>query len=506
MKSKYVDVVAIIQVLGGIYTNPQIFDNTDKYHLLEDDFPEAFHKIIFDTVANLHMLGAKQITPSAVEDYLEQRPKQLAIFKANKGIEYLQELSDKSLLSTFDYYYSRMKKFTLLRMYDSYGIDVKWLYDPDNILDVKKKQQQEDWLDNIAIEKIADTIDERIERIRSTYADNGSGESVQAGEGVLELLDSLRENPEIGYPLFGPLINTILRGARFGKFYLRSAATGVGKTRSMIADACSIACDTRYDSKEEKWINIGKSQPVAFIATEQDLSEVQTMMIAFLADVNEEHILNGEYYAGEWERVVRAGNILKASPLYVEQLPDFSLQDIENTIKRNMREHDVRYIFLDYIHTSMKILEEITRRSGGVRLREDNVLFMMAIRLKDICVENDVFILSATQLNGDYTDTDNYDQNLLRGAKAIADKVDAGMIMLETTSKDIEALKTVINSGFEVPTIKISIYKNRRGRWKNIWLWCKEDRGTCKITPIFATKMNYELVEIPDTKINFKVA
>ena len=389
-------------------------------------------------------------------------------------------------------------------MYDNYGIDVKWLYDPDNILDLKKKQEQENWLDNIELQKIADVIDEKIERIRLTYADNGSGESVQAGEGVLELLESLKENPEVGYPLYGAYVNSIFRGARLGKFYLRSAATGVGKTRSMIADACTIACDKRYDSKEGKWIDIGKGQPTNFIATEQDLSEVQTMMIAFLADVNEEHILNGQYYAGEWERVTRAAKILKESPLYVEQLPDFSLQDIENTIKRNIREHGVLYVFLDYIHTSMKILEEITRRSGGVRLREDNILFMMAIRLKDICVQYDVFIMSATQLNGDYTDTDNYDQNLLRGAKSIADKIDAGMIMLEVTANDIESLKTVINSGLPIPTVKISVYKNRRGRWKNVWLWCTEDRGTCKIMPVFVTKMNYELVDIQDTQIKFK--
>ena len=75
----------------------------------------------------------------------------------------------------------------------------------------------------------------------------------------------------------------------------------------------------------------------------------------------------------------------------------------------------------DYIHTSLKILEEITRRSGGVKLREDNILFMLSIRLKDICNQHGVFIMSATQLNGDYQDAKTPDQNLLRGAKAIAD-------------------------------------------------------------------------------------
>lgn len=54
----------------------------------------------------------------------------------------------------------------------------------------------------------------------------------------------------------------------------------------------------------------------------------------------------------------------------------------------------------DYIHSSMKILEEITRRSGGVKLREDNVLFILATKLKDLCNQYGVFILTGTQLNG----------------------------------------------------------------------------------------------------------
>ena len=44
----------------------------------------------------------------------------------------------------------------------------------------------------------------------------------------------------------------------------------------------------------------------------------------------------------------------------------------------------------------MKILEEITKRSGGVKLREDNVLFMLSTRLKDLCNKYGIFIMSAT--------------------------------------------------------------------------------------------------------------
>jgi replicative DNA helicase len=226
------------------------------------------------------------------------------------------------------------------------------------------------------------------------------------------------------------------------------------------------------------------------------------MIGAFISGVNEEHILYGQYYAGEWERIKKTSQILKQSPYYFETMPDFSLKDIENMIKRNIRERGVKYIFLDYLHTSMKILEEITNRSGGVRLREDNILFMIAIRLKDLCNQYGVFIMTATQLNADYVDSETPDQNLLRGAKSIADKIDAGMIMLELTQKDRDTLADLVNrNGFDMPDIKISVYKNRRGRWKGIYLWCKADRGTCRINPMFVTKWNYELIEMEDLKI-----
>ena len=69
----------------------------------------------------------------------------------------------------------------------------------------------------------------------------------------------------------------------------------------------------------------------------------------------------------------------------------------------------------------MKILEEITRTSGGVKLREDNILFMLSNKMKDICNKYGVFIMSATQLNGQWAESETPDQNLLRGAKSIAD-------------------------------------------------------------------------------------
>lgn len=501
MASKYYDTTAVMQVIGCVFNNPQLLDYTDKYTITDEDFANEFHRVIFGAIYKIHELGAKIISLETLSDFFSSRPKSGAIYTKENGEQWILRVADAASQSTFDFYYNRLKKMTLLRAYDNYGVDVRDIYDPDNILDTKKKQLQEDILDNSTLEDIANKVDRKIDEIRLKYVDDSFGEAAQAGEGIEALIDKFKEHPEVGVPLYGPLVNTVTRGARLKKFYLRSAATGVGKTRSMIADACYIACNKIYD-ESFGWIKNGTSEPTLYITTEQELDEIQTMMLAFLSNVDEDHILNGHYDGDEEDRVREAANILKNSPLYIEELPDFSLKDVEDRIKKNLRDHEVKYVFHDYIHTSLKILEEITRRSGGIKLREDNILFMLSNKLKDICNTYGVFIMSATQLNGDYQDAKTPDQNLLRGAKAIADKIDYGSILLNVKEEDLEALETILSSNlFDKPTIKMSVYKNRRGRYKGVILWCKADLGTCRIQPMFCTTYGYEIIQMNDIKI-----
>lgn len=139
MASKYVDTSAIIQVIGTVFINPSLLDETDRYLIVDDDFPQQFHKIIFGTIYKLHELGAKEISLISINDFLAARPKSEAIYKAEKGDEWITKALDLVKPEAFNYYYNRLKKFSLLRAYDQFGINVSDIYDPDNILDIKKK-------------------------------------------------------------------------------------------------------------------------------------------------------------------------------------------------------------------------------------------------------------------------------------------------------------------------------------------------------------------------------
>lgn len=84
----------------------------------------------------------------------------------------------------------------------------------------------------------------------------------------------------------------------------------------------------------------------------------------------------------------------------------------------------------------------------------------------------------------------------------VVKKIDVGLLMLEASPEDKKALERIIKTnGFPEPQVKMAVYKNRRGRYKDILLWCQADRGVCRINPIFATTYQYELIPIEDLQV-----
>ena len=269
-----------------------------------------------------------------------------------------------------------------------------------------------------------------------------------------------------------------------------------------MADACSLSCGEIWDSKLGRWVNRGTCLPTLFISTELELDECQTMALAFLSDVNEEKILRSELSFEEWDRVNHAIKVLSEAPLYIEIVPDFNIKTIENIIKRNLRTNQTQYVFFDYINSSLGLLQEIAQKTTGVAMREDNILFLLSTRLKELAVEFNIFIMSGTQCNASWKTDSLPDANLIKGSKAIAEKIDWGGILLMPTEEDLRNITPVAEAyGVPVPNIKLSIYKNRRGPITKCYIWMNADQGTCRFNPLFATDWFYNPIEIEESEI-----
>lgn len=293
--SKYYDTAAVIQVIGCSMKNPSLLEDDGKYFYNENDFYNEFHKVVFGCINNLYQMGTKNIRIQDVENYLATRKDGRIIYNAGKGSEWLLSAVDNADLANFDYYYNRMKKMTLLRGYESCGLNMKFLYDPDEIFNEKKKRNQEDYLDSLTLNDIADLIDKRIEDIKSTYIDNATDDSVLLGDKIDEILNDIAKSPMIGSPLYGKYVNTLHRGARLGAYYIRSSATNVGKA---IPNYTMIPTKDGFKRVDEIKVGnylIGKNgQPTKVLATYPQQEKKQVYQITFsdkrIAECCEDHL------------------------------------------------------------------------------------------------------------------------------------------------------------------------------------------------------------------------
>lgn len=878
MDSKsYYDNDAVRQVIGSIFKEPSLLDQNGQYFLTAQDFINDVHRIIYGAASNLYANGAEAITPIDVENYIRGRENSYVIYKSSNGAEYLRSAIEYADPDSFKYYYDKIKKMTLLRNYCNTGVDVSWIYDPNNLVDKDKKEKQLNELDNISLSELADKVEGRIAVVRLETIDKNETDAIKLGDFGYTVYEQLKQKPEVGMPFsfgvmdgempYSHIMNRVTYGARRGKFFLRSAPTGLGKalpnnmviptpngekkveevkvgdylfdrtghptkvlgvfpqgeqqnykvcfgdgreiicskdhlwtyirdghrkkdtietastedilkkskgefkkkgykyfipvnqaveypkkefsvppytmgallgdgsfrysndrkvlyfsssdieivqriseelgydyhknsqhnynwifrykkgqsyhknvwveeilkeypelwniksedkfipeeyfygsveqrkemlqglldtdgsidssqkgrvsffttskklrdgiirlcrslgyictygidkrkdkyqstngisfyvkiqaskeekktffylsrkkkiayeyannskksltreflpitniiplntyqpmtcflvdnpehlflaqdfivthnTRSMLADALMLACRKIYIQGE--WVPLveegTKREGVLFISTEQSVEEIMTMSWAFLTGINEEKLITMNITPEENALVLEAIKEIDESPIYFFALPDYTITDVENTIKKYHIQKKCNYFFYDYLGTSLGILEEISSKTRGMKMREDNVLFILSTKLKELAIKYDIFIESATQLSGDFRNSTTPDQSLLRGAKSIGDRIDLGCILLPPTEKDMEDIRAAgyaAKWGVE-PNIKMSVYKNRRGKYTNCYIWMYADKGTCRFIPLGATTWDLRPLDIAPLNI-----
>ena len=232
-----------------------------------------------------------------------------------------------------------------------------------------------------------------------------------------------------------------------------------------------------------------------------DKEELQTIMLAYLSGVDEDHILTGNYEFGEETRVKYAAQIMKEYNGYflIEEIADPNLQNVQSTIKKYATVDEVKYVFFDYIHSTASMINQFSKNN----VREDVILMMMANQLKQIAKDYNIFIFSATQVNALGISDDEMefkDERTIRGAKAIADKCDMGYVMTRISDKAWNTLKANLQPAVRDgtippeyleddnrPTHVLDIYKMRRGRYKMIRIWTHLHLGTGYRRDLFIT-------------------
>lgn len=484
-----------LQIFGNLLKNSSILDRTDKYFLTANDFSSSFERRLFAIILTLHSQGARSIGINDIENYLKDIPSTYAIWEKEHGLDYLQDAEDLSEEGNFDYYYNKLKKINLLKSLKRAGYDISEFYveDPLN----PKYQEINAHFEEVSTTDITNSFRKKLNRIENEVGINQENKVSHANDGARQLIENLKLAPDTGPRLQGKFFNTIVRGARKGKFFLRSAASGQGKTRRAVGDACYLSYPIRYNLQTQDWDWDGGTEKSLIIVTEQEEDEIQTMILAYLSGVNEDNILFSNYEEGEEERIQKALQIMDVyqDNLRICRMPNPNIEQIQQIIRSEVLENGIDFIFYDYIFLNPALLNEFR----DLKMADHQVLGMMSAALKDLAVELNVFISSSTQLNAQGEDNTKSIKNesAIRGSRAIVDKVDMGCIVNRPTDEDLHIIEGLCS---KIPNSVTDVYKMRRGRYTQVRIWSYADLGTCRVEDLLVTDGKLKPIKIGNLK------
>ena len=471
---------------------PELLSDVDKYQLEPTDFSQQLDKMIFSAIYNLYAGGAERIHTIDVDTYLQTNEVAKNLLEKNNGLAFIQDCEDLADPANFQLYYNKLKKINLLRDLQKNGRDISPFYceDPLN----EKYAEINERFEKMTATDIFNSLRGELADLENKYVINSVVEESNAATGIRELIKNLKETPEIGVHLQGEIFNTVCRGGRKGKLYLRSAGSGVGKTRSMVGDACQIAYPVRYDTKYQKWVYTGEPEKVLYVMTEQDPAEIQTMILAYLTGYNEDMFLYGTYKEEHMDRIMKAIDIMERYKDYMlfARIPDPCASVIKNLFRRYSLQYNVENFFYDYIFSSPAMLNEYR----DLKLREDVCLRLLTTAIKNLAVELDAFIMSATQLSGDDDPKGGFkDFRNIRGSKAIADLADFAAIRRRPSPEELQLVADFEKRYNFKPNAITDVFKNRRGRWTMISIWSAVDLGTLRTVDLFVTTPDYKPIQ-----------
>lgn len=487
-------------LLGHFIIYPKEILDKVKYKLSTEDFNRPYN-MIFGAIENIAGKGAEKITEENLLEEIRRYPNGYTAFQNALGENIVHILfqmteNDPSIVEAS---YERVKKYTALRLLKQNGFPVDGYFVTDflNEDNINKK------IDDTTIPKIIAPLRQTLDDIEEGNT-NHNDTCKSAAEGLDEMVERLKDRPDIGCNLDGGILNYLVRGARQGKMYLYSAPSGGGKTRTMLSNACKLALPYLDDNMiEQDSKNPEDSPKILFIATEMDHEEIQRLVLAYVSGVDSETINDGAFPDDIRRRLTKAIEIIKKfkNNFLIEYLPDPNIAAIRGLINRHIAQDDVEYIFYDYIFTSPSLVSEFS----GSRIREDVGLMMLSNTLKEIATTNGVFIMSATQVSGEWEGTKFRNMNYIRGSKAVADKTDIGMIGIRLNGEEKTRIDDVIDNYNKTasienkimvrPNIVVDIYKNRSGRAVEVKLFRKFDYGTCHTQDLFVTDADYNILE-----------
>ncbi len=347
-------------VLGALLTSEDAFFEVSTIVKVDDFYRDA-HRIIYEEIVQI-VKHNKRADLVLLVDALTKRKKLDEV----GGIAYIASLCEDVTLAYNVEAHARIvsEKARLRRL-----IDVG-----EKIVGMSYEESDEASAIINSAEKMVMTV---------TGESHGSSSFSSMGEVMITNLERLSEIQQhrgvlTGVPTGFRDLDKITNGLQRSDLVLIAARPSMGKT----AFTLNVAQNAAIQSKKN----------VAFFSLEMSKEQLVNRMLASVSGISLNKLRIGSVDENDWEALVRASVDMDSAPLYIDDTPGLTAQDMRSKLRRLKVERGLDLVIVDYI----QLMQGSNSKSGENRQQE---ISEISRSLKLIARELNVPVIALSQLS-----------------------------------------------------------------------------------------------------------
>lgn len=240
---------------------------------------------------------------------------------------------------------------------EQYAKIVREKYDIRRLIQASRQILDEGMDPNVEFQNLIDSAEQRIYDIREGRENSQLTHIKDTIISNYERYNSMA-NPEerdmyVGIPTGMPELDQILTGLNRDNLIIIGARPGVGKSSFVLNLAKHVACVEK--------------RPVAVFNLEMSKEQMVTRLLSTEAKVSSKMLGIGNLNPAEWNRIAAAASKLSEAPIYLDDTPSITVQEIKARVRRIK---DIGVIFVDYLqlmHSSIRTENRVQEVSEVTR-------------------------------------------------------------------------------------------------------------------------------------------
>ncbi len=182
-----------------------------------------------------------------------------------------------------------------------------------------------------------------------------------------------------------------LSGLESGYHDLDKLTSGWQNSDLIIIAARPAMGKTAFVLSMAKNMAITYNTPVAIFSLEMSNLQLVNRLISNTCELESEKIKSGKLTTMEWDQLMSRIKHLYSAPLYIDDTPSLSIFELRTKARRLVREHQVKFIIIDYL--------QLMNASGMKFGSREQEVSMISRNLKQLAKELNIPIVALSQLN-----------------------------------------------------------------------------------------------------------